>query len=218
MTFFDQLQEQTQHQRQDFLSIPVLQDGIAGNISLETYIAFLTQAYHHVKHTVPLLMACGSRLPERLEWLRVSIGEYIEEEMGHQEWILNDINACGINAEVIRAGRADTATDIMVAVAYDTIHRLNPVGFFGMVLVLEGTSIALATQAASAIQNKLNLPDTAFSYLTSHGSLDISHMQTFETLMNKLEDPDDKQAVIHMANLMYPLYGQIFKNLPHPTP
>ena len=109
-------------------------------------------------------------------------------------------------------------TDIMVAVAYDTIHRLNPVGFFGMVLVLEGASIALATQAASAIQNKLNLPDTAFSYLTSHGSLDISHMQTFEILMNKLSDPDDKQAVIRMANLMYPLYGQIFKNLPHPTP
>ena len=28
---------------------------------------FLDQAYHHVKHTVPLLMACGSRVPERLE-------------------------------------------------------------------------------------------------------------------------------------------------------
>ena len=218
MSFFNQLTTETQIKRQAFLSIPVLQDGIAGNISLETYIAFLTQAYHHVKHTVPLLMACGGRLPERMEWLRVSIGEYIEEEMGHQEWILNDINACGIDAETVRTGIADSATDIMVAVAYDTIHRLNPVGFFGMVLVLEGTSIALATQAASAIQNKLNLPDTAFSYLTSHGSLDISHMQTFEILMNKLEDPDDKQAVIHMANLIYPLYGQVFKNLPHLTP
>ena len=112
MTFFSQLQTETRNQRQDFLSTPVLQDGIAGNISLETYISFLTQAYHHVKHTIPLLMACGSRLPERLEWLRVSVGEYIEEEMGHQEWILNDINACGVDAEVIRCGIADSATDI----------------------------------------------------------------------------------------------------------
>ncbi|NOQ76643.1 MAG: biliverdin-producing heme oxygenase, partial [Methylococcaceae bacterium] len=77
MTFFNQLQQQTLNHRQDFLSIAVLQDGISGNISLATYTAFLTQAYHHVKQTVPLLMACGSKLPERLEWLRVAIGEYI---------------------------------------------------------------------------------------------------------------------------------------------
>jgi len=217
MIFFNQLQEQTRQQRQDLLSTPVLQDGISGNISLETYTAFLIQAYHHVKHTVPLLMACGGRLPERLEWLRVAIGEYIEEEMGHQEWILNDLSACGADVEKIRKSTPDGATDIMVAVAFDTIHRLNPVGFFGMVLVLEGTSIALATQAASKIQDKLNLPDTAFSYLTSHGSLDISHMQTFESLMNRLEDSDDQQAVVHTARLMYGLYGQIFKNLPHPA-
>ena len=216
MPFFNQLQEQTQNQRQTFLSIPVLQDGISGNISIETYTAFLTQAYHHVKHTVPLLMACGGKLPERLEWLRVAIGEYIEEEMGHQEWILNDLGACGKDVEKIRSSTPDSATDIMVAVAYDTINRLNPVGFFGMVLVLEGTSIALATQAASTIQEKLNLPDSAFSYLTSHGSLDISHMHTFESLMNQLQEPDDQQAVIHTAKLMYSLYGQIFKNLPHP--
>ena len=215
MIFFNQLQEQTRQQRQDLLSIPVLQDGLSGNISLETYTAFLTQAYHHVKHTVPLLMACGGKLPERLEWLRVAIGEYIEEEMGHQEWILNDLNACGADVDKIRKSAPDRATDIMVAVAYDSIHRLNPVGFFGMVLVLEGTSIALATQAASKIQEQLELPDTAFSYLTSHGSLDISHMQTFESLMNQLEEPDDQQAVIHTAKLMYSLYGQIFKNLPH---
>jgi pyrroloquinoline quinone (PQQ) biosynthesis protein C len=217
MTFFNQLQAETQNQRLELLSIPVLQDGLSGHISLETYTAFLIQAYHHVKHTVPLLMACGGKLPERLEWLRVAIGEYIEEEMGHQEWILNDLDACSADVEKIRKSTPDGATDIMVAVAFDSIQRLNPVGFFGMVLVLEGTSIALATQAASAIQEKLNLPDTAFSYLTSHGSLDISHMQTFESLMNQLEEPDDKQAVIHTAKLMYGLYGQIFKNLPHPN-
>ena len=53
-----------------------------------------------VRHTVPLLMACGARLPERLEWLREAIAEYIEEEIGHQEWILNDIRACGEIAQV----------------------------------------------------------------------------------------------------------------------
>ena len=38
-------------------------------------------------------MATGAKLNEDKEWLREAIGEYIEEEMGHQEWILNDLAA-----------------------------------------------------------------------------------------------------------------------------
>jgi hypothetical protein len=46
----------------------------------------------------------------------------------------------------------------MVAYAYDTIARGNPLGFFGMVHVLEGTSVALALLAADAIQKPLACP------------------------------------------------------------
>ncbi len=214
MTFFNRLQNETQQDRDLLLSIPVLQAGVEGKIELNTYISFLIQAYHHVKHTVPLLMACGSRLPERLEWLREAVGEYIEEEMGHQEWILNDIKACNQDSEAVRSGAPSIETDIMVGYAYDVVNRRNPVGFFGMVLVLEGTSIALATQAAKAIKTNMGLPDNAFSYLTSHGSLDISHMQTLESLLNRLDQVDDQQAIIQTARVMYRLYGDIFRSLP----
>jgi hypothetical protein len=101
----------------------------------------------------------------------------------------------------------------MVSYAYDTIARGNPVGFFGMVLVLEGTSVALATRAAKTIESSLGLPRNAFSYLLSHGDLDIEHAGFFEGLMNRLEDPGDKQAVIHAARRFYVLYGDIFRTL-----
>jgi len=213
-TFFEQLQSATQAAREDLLSVAQIQRGAQGTISLETYVAFLTEAYHHVKHTVPLLMACGSRLPMDKEWLREAIAEYIEEETGHQEWILNDIKACGADAEAVRHGQPKQATELMVAYAYDTIARGNPVGFFGMVLVLEGTSIQLATTAADAIEQSLGLPTTAFSYLSSHGALDIEHMHFFESLMNRISEDSDKQAVIHTAIMMYQLYGDIFRSLP----
>jgi len=214
MAFYDDLLVATEEARNDLLSIPFIQMGAAGQLSLESYTAFLIQAYHHVKHTTPLLMSTGGRLPERLEWLREAIGEYIEEEMGHQEWILNDIEACGINKETVRHGIPSQATELMVAYAYDTVHRNNPVGFFGMVLVLEGTSVALATNAAGNIQQALKLPTAAFSYLNSHGSLDVSHVDFYEGLMNKLDHEDDQQAVIHCARMVYKLYGDIFRNLP----
>ena len=214
MAFFDELQAATEAERNDLLSIDFIRMGAAGELGLESYLAFLTQAYHHVKHTTPLLMATGGRLPERLEWLREAVGEYIEEEMGHQEWILNDIEACGGDKETVRRATPLPATELMVSYAYDTVQRNNPAGFFGMVLVLEGTSVSLATHAAERIQKSLNLPDKAFSYLRSHGSLDISHVDFYEKLMNRLDLDADKEAVIHCAKMFYKLYGDIFRSLP----
>ncbi|MFP6800394.1 MAG: biliverdin-producing heme oxygenase, partial [Pseudomonas sp.] len=67
MSFYESLLEQTSAERNYLLGAPIIAQAMAGTVSLNSYIAFLTEAYHHVKHTVPLLMACGSRLPERLE-------------------------------------------------------------------------------------------------------------------------------------------------------
>jgi pyrroloquinoline quinone (PQQ) biosynthesis protein C len=214
VNFFDTLQSQTEPERQTLFTIPVIQDALRGNITVHQYVAFLGQAYHHVKHTVPLLMACGARLDGKHEWLRSAIAEYIAEELGHQEWILSDIAACGADPEAVRHARPAASTEMMVAYAYHQIDRLNPVGFFGMVHVLEGTSTALATHAAATIQGTLKLPPTAFSYLNSHGSLDIEHVAFFKDLMNRLDDANDRQAVLHVAARMYGLYGDMFRALP----
>jgi hypothetical protein len=62
----------------------------------------------------------------------------------------------------------------------------------------------------------LQLPEHAFTYLTSHGKLDKAHVRTFEDLMNRLDDAGDQAAVIHTARVMYHLYGGIFRSLPAP--
>ncbi len=214
MRFFDQLQELTTTDRAYLLSAPAITDCLDGRVSHGRYVAFLTEAYHHVKHTVPLLMAVGARLPGRLEWLRAAVAEYIAEEIGHQEWILNDIEACGVDREVARRSRPSLATELMVAYAYDTVHRRNPVGFFGMVNVLEGTSTALATTAAQIIRERLGLPEQAFSYLLSHGSLDQEHIRYLEGLLNRLRDAADQTAVVDTARVIYRLYGDMFRSLP----
>lgn len=211
--FHDRLLSETRHEREALIGIPIIQETLSGRVALEDYVAFLVQAFHHVRHTVPLLMACGARLPARLEWLRTAVGEYIEEEMGHHEWILDDLEACGADRAAVAGGPPSEATELMVAYAYDTIARGNPVGFFGMVLVLEGTSVALATRAATTIETTLGLPRSAFTYLRSHGDLDIEHTGFYEALMNRLDDEDDRRAVIHAAKRFYRLYGDVFRTL-----
>lgn len=213
MPFYEKLLAATKTEREALLGLPLIRAGATGQVSLQAYVAFLAEAYHHVKHTVPLLMFCGARLPERHEWIREAIGVYIQEEIGHQEWILNDIAACGGDAEAVRNGTPDIATELMVAYAYDLIARVNPIGFFGMVLVLEGTSVEVASRAGASLQQSLGLGPQAFTYLTSHGSLDVGHTDFYASLVNSITDPADQQAVIHGARVFYRLYGDIFRSL-----
>jgi hypothetical protein len=47
-----------------------------------------------VRHTVPLMMACGA--PALTPGMAAqAVCEYIEDEYGHEQWVLNDIAACG---------------------------------------------------------------------------------------------------------------------------
>ena len=213
MPFFEQLQQRTARERAELLCVPAIGECLAGRITHARYAAFLAEAYHHVKHTVPLLMACGSRLGAARPALRAAVERYIAEERGHEEWILDDLRTCGEDAEAVRCANPAPATELMVAYVHDYIARINPVGMFGMVHVLEGTSSALATRAAAAIGRTLALPRGALTYLTSHGALDQDHVRFFESTVNTLPQ-DDRQSVVHVARMVYRLYADVFRSLP----
>jgi pyrroloquinoline quinone (PQQ) biosynthesis protein C len=216
MSFHQTLLQQSAQARQGLLATPIIQGCLRGEVSLPSYVAFLREAYHHVRHTVPLLQATKAALPAWHGWLRGPLDEYIDEEAGHDEWILNDIAACGADADAVRDGAPGHATEVMVGYAYDTIARRNPLGFFGMVHVLEGTSVSLALMAADAIQAPLGLPDAAFSYLRSHGTLDQQHTAHFERLMDQVDDARDQADIVHAACAFFRLYGEVFRSLPLP--
>lgn len=213
MPFYEHLQHATAADREHLTGAPVVAGCLRGEVSHASYLTFLAQAYHHVRHTTPLLMALGGSLPERLAWMRPAVAEYIAEEIGHDEWILADIAAAGGDPDAVRASRPALPTEVMVAYAWDIIHRGNPAAFFGMVFVLEGSSVALALTAADRIQQALGLPDAAFTYLRSHGTLDQQHTRHLAALLDRL-DAADQADVLHAARVFFRLYGDIFHALP----
>ena len=64
------------------------------------------------------------------------------------------------------------------------------------------------------LRESLDLPQRAFTYLASHGSLDISHMGHFERLVNRLDEAADKAALIHCARVFFRLYGDVIRSVP----
>ena len=79
-----------------------------------------------------------------------------------------------------------------------------------MVYVLESVSVALASQGAEAVAQRLGLPPAAFSYLTSHGALDQSHLRFFAELVNGLDDVAERQSIVTMAQEIFGLFGAMF--------
>lgn len=209
----EELTALTRGERARLVGSAIVERALSGTLPREQYLAFLEQAYHHVRHTVPLMMAVGARLEPQYDWLRREIFHYLEEEDGHDQWILNDIAAAGGDADAARRAAPAPATDAMVAYAYDVAMRRNPVGFFGMVFVLEGTSVALASRAADQIQASLELPARAVTYLRSHGELDQQHVQHLAGIFERLTAPADHAAVKRCALVIYRLYGDMFHDL-----
>jgi hypothetical protein len=103
----------------------------------------------------------------------------------------------------------------MNAFAYDFVMRINPLGYFGTIVMLEHASTAHATQVAQALQASLGLRKECFSYLESHGSLDIEHVQFIGKALNRVTDPQDQADIIHATKVIYHLYEQMFRAILH---
>jgi len=219
MTFFDRLVAETQAEREDFQSISVIQTAVSQGVTKELYAQYLTQAYHHVRFTVPLLELALEGCNVGDEAYANALAEYIEEEAGHDEWILDDIKALGEDSEAVRAGRGGFACRVMISHAYYLIEHQSPYALLGMVHVLEGMSVVLADQAAGAIRARFgDNPPTAFSYLTSHGGLDMEHVKFFEDLVNGLGERDVEDIIIASAKDFYKLFGNMFRELGEALP
>lgn len=214
MEFFERLFAETRTERETFIATPVIQRALRHGVPAPMYMAFLGQAYHHVRHTCRLLGTAVARCTDRDQRYINALLEYIEEERGHEEWILNDITALGGDAESVRAGQGDMPCRLMVAYVYYAIEHVSPYAMLGMVHVLEGMSAALAGAAAGTLRRSLGIHDgLGFSYLSSHGSLDQEHVAFFRELVNGIDDPNAEAAIIETARVVYRLYGEMFSGI-----
>jgi len=212
MTFYERLMRETAAERDQFLAIPLVERALRSGGPKSLYIAFLTQAYHHVKHTFPLLALAASRTGD--ERYQDALVEYMDEERGHEKWILDDIRAMGGDAEAVRNGQPDPACRIMVAFAYHAVEHVSPYAMLGSVHVLEGMSVVLAERLADTLKRLFGAEEgSGFSYLTSHGALDQDHVAFFRELVDGFDDPVVQNIIIDHAKMFYRLYGDIFRDL-----
>jgi pyrroloquinoline quinone (PQQ) biosynthesis protein C len=214
MSFHARLLAETLAERTRFLSIPIIQRAVSEGVPRSLYVAFLAQAYHHVRWTCPLLELALHCCEAADDAYRDGLRRYIEEERGHENWILDDIEAMGGDAAGVGEATPGIPCRAMVGYATYAIEHVSPYALLGMVHVLEGMSALLADSAARAIAQSIGSGTSGgFSYLISHGSLDQEHQRYFTGLVNGVADERARQAIVGTANVIYRLYGDMFREL-----
>ncbi len=101
LPFFADLVMRTDEARRDFETNPVVHDAVAHGMSVERYRKLLLELYHVVWHFNPVCAAAASRVPDTHAQVRYFLYEHMHEESGHEEWVMNDLEAVGV-------GHADT--------------------------------------------------------------------------------------------------------------
>jgi pyrroloquinoline quinone (PQQ) biosynthesis protein C len=212
--FYDRLIAETARDREVFLARPLIRAALASEVGRDAYLAYLAQAWHHVRHTCPLLARARALCGPDEAGYRAALDEYIAEETGHDEWILADIAALGSNPDAVRASRPGPAVQAMIGYGYYAIDHVSPYALLGMVHVLEGVSASVASAAAARLRASTGAGDGGgFSYLESHGALDLDHVAFFRDLVNGLGDAKAEQAIVETAKVIYRLFGAMFDDL-----
>ncbi|WP_286830523.1 MULTISPECIES: TenA family transcriptional regulator [Kordiimonas] len=211
IAFYDRLVAETEVDRAAFMALPIIRTALKGGLSKDVYLGYLSEAFHHVKHTVPLMALVNERLDEKHTAFQIGLAEYALEKRGQERWILHDIEHAGGDADAVKNGTPANETQALVDFAYEYIRQVSPMAIFGMIFVIERTGSGLAERAVEHLMETLGLPRKCFSYLLSHGFADLSEISFFEGLMAQVNDPKEQDAIVYMAKRMYGLYGQVFQ-------
>jgi hypothetical protein len=167
--------------------------------------SFLLELYSLVSCSVPLMQAAFNRAAELAasDPLAAATAPYllqhIEEEAHHDEWLLDDLVASGMErASVLRRPPSANVASL-VGAQYCWIHHAHPAALFGYIAVIEGNP-PLA-EHLHEIQALTGYPAETFRCLHQHAADDIEHLRELKATITRLPLSEEDARLISISAL-----------------
>ena len=151
MSFFIELIELTDSNRRELESLEKVHSMIHGGLPLLEYKAFLQDLYHIVWNFCPVMAAAASRCDDRYKDVRYELYERIEEEKGHESWVMEDILAMGGSETAATITPPSLPVQAMIGYNYFSAERIHPCAVLGMLYMLEVVSSVYGGRVADSI-------------------------------------------------------------------
>jgi pyrroloquinoline quinone (PQQ) biosynthesis protein C len=210
LPFFADLVTRTDEARRAFETNPVVLEAVANGMSIERYRKLLLELYHVVWHFNPVCAAAASRSPDAFKQVRYFLYEHMHEESGHEVWVMNDLEAIGVQPADVRGYRPSPHTLALVGYNYWVADRGHPCSVLGMLYALEVIASVYGGPFASAIKEALLLEgERGVSFIGAHASLDAEHMVMLRKVLNTIEEPAAREAVVESVTMNFHHFTRI---------
>ena len=211
LPFFADLVTRTDEARREFETNPVVLEAVANGMTVERYRKLLLELYHVVWHFNPVCAAAASRVPDSHRQVRYFLYEHMQEESGHEAWVMNDLEAVGVAHAATTAHTAGVHTLALNGYNYWSADRRHPCSVLGMMYALEVIASVYGGPFSSAIRESLLLEgERGVSFISSHATMDMEHMASLRQILNTVTDDEARGAIVESALVNFDHITRVF--------
>jgi hypothetical protein len=171
----------------------------------ELFPGFLVAIHGSVRATVPLMEAAIRVVQQSCETdpIGALLAEYfpkhIVDERDHENWLLDDLEAVGLDRRSVLQRVPNRTIASMVGAQYYWIFHAHPVALLGFFAVLEGHPPTV--DHLRTVQRRTGLPAEAFRMLTYHAQVDREHADDLYALLDRLPLSDRHTELVGVSAL-----------------
>jgi len=165
-----------------------------GEAARANFVSHLIEWYHYVKTVCPQMAltrdALGKDFAPVAEYLRL----HIEEERGHDQILLGDLERLGFTASEIEAHPPSREIINLIGSQNYVIGSLHPVGFLGHIYALE--SQPPTDELIKSLGKTLDIREDCLSFYAAHCETDIGHLADLKHLLDTADISPQLQTII----------------------
>ena len=155
----------------------------------ELWPEYLVTQHQIIRATVPLTELAGERgrtlaADPIAADLVAYLDEHVDEERGHDDDLLTDLEALGVERETVLARLPSPAVASLVGGQYYWISHHHPVTFLGYVALMEG--YPPTPDLVQTLSKRTGLSSEAFRTFAGHGELDPGHRDHLDRVLDSL--------------------------------
>ncbi len=163
---------------------------------------YIFTSYCVANSTVPLMeetRRCLANLPKDKvnSMLDSYLAQHIEEEKGHDEWVMTDLQALGQSRETTKSIIQSPNIAALIGSQYYWVRHYHPIAFMGYIASME--VYPPTVEYVNKLIKDTGLPAEGFNTLMMHAKIDIAHREDIINLLNNLPLTDHHKKIIEMS-------------------
>ena len=171
----------------------------------DAYPEFLITLHHVIRGSVPLMRSALhrsrdlSRTDPVAEGMAPYLEEHIVEELGHDEWVLEDLEVLGVDRVSVLSRVPSPAVACLVGSQYYWALHHHPVTVLGYLAVSEG--YPTSPQVIQQLIERTQLPRPAFRTLVEHAELDPDHGNELDRIIDSLPLSPELEEALALSSM-----------------